>query len=205
MYSVKGFVLQMPRSYKRKTAKASWSIQDLKNAIAAVRNGTSVRNSGIKYGVPEATLRRRIKINNEDKEGILGRRPTFSDEQELELTHHILKLSNIFYGLTPYELRQVAYNYAEANSIPNNFSKQKRLAGKDWYQLFLKRHPEISLRKPERTNLNRINDFNEESLKLYFDNLENAFERYTSTQNKVLYVDKNRITTVQKPPKQLAK
>ena len=193
----------MPRTYIRITDRASWTTHDLQNAITAVRNGSSIRKSVMQYGIPEATLRRKIKLNDDIKESNLGRPPVFSEEQECELANHVLKLANLFYGMTPYDLRKVAYNYAEANNIPNDFNKQKKLAGKDWYYLFLKRHPEISLRKPEGTSINRITAFNEESLKLYFDNLENVFEKYKFKENKVFNVDESRITTVQKPPKQL--
>lgn len=115
----------MPRTYIRITDRASWTTHDLQNAITAVRNGSSIRKSGMQYGIPEATLRRKIKLNDDIKESNLGRPPVFSEEQECELANHVLKLANLFYGMTPYDLRKVAYNYAEANNIPNDFNKQK--------------------------------------------------------------------------------
>lgn len=92
----------MPRTYTRKTERASWTTHDLRDAINAVHNGSSIRQSGIKYSIPEATLRRKMKLNMEASESTLGRPPVFSPEQELELANHVLKLAKLFYGMTPY-------------------------------------------------------------------------------------------------------
>jgi hypothetical protein len=94
------------------------------------------------------------------KSAQLGRKSTFSEEQERELADYVLQLSNMFYGLTPCELRRLAYVFSEANSIKHNFNKSSKQAGNDWLALFLKRNPRISLRKPEGTSINRTNFFN---------------------------------------------
>lgn len=51
-------------------------------------------------------------------------------------------MDNLFYGLTPLQVRRVAFAYAEANNVHNNFSKESCLAGKDWlYGFFQKESP----------------------------------------------------------------
>jgi hypothetical protein len=78
----------------------------------------------------------------------------------------------MFYGLTPCELRRLAYNFAEAKSMTHNFNKSSKQARKDWLALFLKRNPRISLRKPKGTSINRISSFHHGAVRRYFDNLE---------------------------------
>ena len=81
---------------------------------------------------------------------------------------HVIRLAKLFYGMTPLTLRKVAYDFATKNGIKHVFNKEKQLAGKDWLYLFIKRNPQISLRQPEGTSLNRISSFNAEEVKLFF-------------------------------------
>ncbi|KZS20624.1 Cytochrome c oxidase subunit IV-like protein [Daphnia magna] len=78
----------------------------------------------------------------------------FSVDEEAELVAYIKKVSDIYFGLIPIEVRKVAYNYADhlklkiLGSWETNFT-----AGKDWLESFIKRNPIISIRKPEANAL----------------------------------------------------
>jgi hypothetical protein len=135
----------MPRTYIRKTEKSKWTEEDLKTAIAAIQSGRKIREVGRSYNIPEATLRDKLKTNINTKVK-LERKPVFSNEQEAVIKSHVIKLANMFFGITPIELRRLAYQFAEANNIKHRFDKELNMAGHDWLELFLKRHPEISLR-----------------------------------------------------------
>ncbi|CAH2018479.1 unnamed protein product, partial [Acanthoscelides obtectus] len=52
-----------------------------------------------------------------------------------------------FYGLTSQDVRRMAYELAARNKIKHPFSPSGA-AGRAWIDLFLKRHPELSIRKP---------------------------------------------------------
>ncbi|KAJ4430341.1 hypothetical protein ANN_22557 [Periplaneta americana] len=154
------FSLQMPRNRLRSTDKAKWTKDDIEKAIKAVNDGRSVKSASKMFNIPRTTLRDRLKASNTEKPA-LGRKPLFSEEQEKELRDHLLLLSKLFYGFSITELRRLAFDLAEANKIPHSFNRVTKLAGPDWVYGFLKRNPEISLRKPEATSLNRISAFNE--------------------------------------------
>ncbi|GFR94766.1 jerky protein homolog-like [Elysia marginata] len=64
------------------------------------------------------------------------------------------------YGLTAETIRQMAYISAEKHGIPNRFSEDKRMAGKDWLAGFLKRHRNLSTRTPESISLALLTGFN---------------------------------------------
>lgn len=104
----------------------------------------------------------------------------------------------MFYGLTPNELRKLAYEFAEQNNIKNIFNKEKKVAGYDWLCLFTKRNPGFKLREPDNTSINRICAFNKEEVKLFYDNLKKVFENQTFPRNRINNVDETGISNVQK-------
>jgi hypothetical protein len=64
----------------------------------------------------------------------------------------------------PTESRRIAYEFVERNGKKNTFSKECRLADKNWLYGSVKRHPALSLRKPETTSINRVLAFNREEV-----------------------------------------
>ena len=146
------------------TTRDTYTNDQLRNGTHAVEFGMLIRAAGRDFGFAESTIRLRMKTG----------KPTFTQEQEL--ADYILKVANLYYGLTPLELRKIAYEFAEKNSIPNNFCKTTKLAGKDWLPLFMKQNPRISLRKSKGTSFNQINAFDQESVMLFFNNLEKVME-----------------------------
>ncbi|KAJ8983067.1 hypothetical protein NQ317_007109 [Molorchus minor] len=197
---------QMPRKYQRKTEKGKWTAEQLRNAITEISNGCSIRSAGKEHGIPESTIRKKLKLSEEERYQpmCLGGVVTFTMRQEQELADHVIKLAKMFHGLNPIQLRKLAYQYAEANNVCHKFNKERKLAGKDWYYNFMERHPNITLRKPEATSVNRIKAFNQESVKLFFSNLELVYDKYKFTPDNIFNVDETGITVVQKPVKCLA-
>lgn len=188
----------MPRRYTRKTQINSYSEDVLQTALNAIRNdGRKIREVGRSYNIPESTLRKKLKLN-ELKISRLGRKSIFPAEVETDLKDYVLKLAKLFYGLTPRRLRQLAFKYAEENNIAHNFNRESHLAGKDWLYGFLKRNPDVRLRQPEGTSLNRIAAFNADELKLFFSNLEKVMGKFNFPANRIFNMDETGITTVQK-------
>lgn len=200
------FALQMPYSkYQRKTNRSSWSDEDMRRAVKAVEKGThSIRQAAKSHGVPYATLCDRLKNRYPNKKVKLGRKPVFTEKQETELATYVLKLTNMFYGLTPSSIKQIAFEYAVANKIRHNFNPEKKTCGKDWLRGFLLRNPQISLRRPEPTSLNRVLAFNRQDVNLFYDNLEEVVEKYKFEPHRIFNVDETGISGVHKPSRILA-
>lgn len=187
----------MPRTYTRKTQKNSWDSAKLQTALSEIAKGRKIREVGRAFNIPESTLRKQRK-SEQIKATRLGRKSVFSPEIELQLKEYILTLAKLFYGLTPIVLRRLAFRYAEKHNIKHNFSIEKQAAGKDWLYGFVKRNPEVSLRQPEGTSINRIASFNAEATKKFFANLKNLMDKYKFPPNKVFNMDETGITVVQK-------
>lgn len=56
------------------------------------------------------------------------------------------------------------------------------MAGIDWMKSYMKRHPNLSLQRPENTSLARSTAFNAENVDKFFKNYLDVMARYKSTQ-----------------------
>jgi len=146
-------------------------------------------------GIPYSTLKDRLKTKNTSS-ARYGRFSTFTLAQENELANHCIYLAKMFYGLSPIDLRKAAYEFAVSNNIKNKFNEEKKMAGKDWLQAFLKRHPELSIRKPEATSIARISGFNKDAVQLFFSNLNEVYQKYSFQPDRIYNVDETGISTV---------
>lgn len=193
------------RNYKRKSNQNAWSEASMKAAIRSVRSQELSQNAAARqFNVPVATLNRRIKAGKDEEEGSrkkLGRFTTiFSGEQEIELCNHVLQLEKRFFGVSTFELRSLAYQYAVQNKIRNNFNDETKLAGTDWMYGFIRRNPRISLRTPENTSAARASGFNKVSVKAFFDLLGSLLDKYKFKPSRIYNCDETGITTVPNKP-----
>ena len=94
------------------------------------------------------------------------------------LKDYFIKTLKIYHGFSAKSARELAYQFAiKANkSFPFNWEKNKS-SGKIGFLVFLKRFPELSLRKPEATSLARATLFNKTNLSSFFDKLEDCLKR----------------------------
>ncbi|XP_077286031.1 uncharacterized protein LOC143911145 [Arctopsyche grandis] len=80
-----------------------------------------------------------------------------------------------------------------------------KMAGIDWLYGYRKRHPELTLRKPEPCSLSRARSFHKHNVKTFFDNL-GVMKRHPGFADgtRVYNLDETGTTTVQKPKKVIA-
>ena len=124
----------------------------------------------------------------------------FSEEDETVLTSYLLKASAVFFGLTPLEVRKLAYQWAVKKNIkvPQKWLETE-VAGVEWFSGFLKRNPELSIRSPQPTSLSRATSLNRANVKDYFDKLTGVLDRHKIEPSRIWNIDETGCTTVQKP------
>ena len=122
----------------------------------------------------------------------------FSEAQESELESYIKKAADIYFGLSPKDVRVLAFQCAKEFNIkmPSTW-EEKECAESDWLNGFLRRHPSLSIRVPEPTSLARATSFNRENVKNFFDKLAEVMVRYKFTPNDIWNVDETGVSTVQ--------
>ena len=78
----------------------------------------------------------------------------------------------MLFGLSCDSLRKLAYDAAQANGLTVPFNDDKSKACKDWLYGFLSRHADLSLKKPEVTNLSRATGFSKVQVELFYSKLQ---------------------------------
>ena len=152
------------------------------------------------YGVPKSTLSRHTAGKNkiaDDDVKFHGHAFTFTKELEAELVQHCLQLESMYFGLRVDDLRRLAFDLAEANSLHHSFNQKNRMAGKKWYYSFMKRHPELSLREPESTSMARAQGFNKERVHAFFQLLAKVYDEEKLTPDRLFNMDETSLSTVQ--------
>lgn len=91
----------------------------------------------------------------------------------------------------------MVYNLAVKNNILHTFSDEKKMAGKDWIAGFKKRHPNITLRRPEATSLARSQGFNKVNVKKFFDILKTVLDEHQFPAHRIFNCDETGLLTVQ--------
>lgn len=125
------------------------------------------------YQIPRKTLERCFKQNN-DKKGPMGPSSLFGRENENKLANHIKSMQAKGFPLTIGDVRKIAYQLAEQLHLKHRFYKKTEKAGYDFVKLFLRRHPDITIRKSEGVSLARSNAMNRREVDAYFNLLENV-------------------------------
>lgn len=200
------------RTYKKKTDRGSTSKEDMEEALnRVVQNKESIRSVAKALDICHVTLFRyvkkadvseaRIKLNSVG----YNRSPVFNDQQSASLVQYLKNASKIYFGLTPKEVRKLAYECALHYDIkiPNSW-KQNKCAGEDWLTNFLKKNRELSIRTPEPTSLQRATNFNKVNVSLFFDKLAYVRDKYGFTASQIWNLDETGVTTVQKVSKVIA-
>ncbi|XP_043474300.1 MFS-type transporter clz9-like [Leptopilina heterotoma] len=124
----------------------------------------------------------------------------FSSEEEEVIEEYMLHSSDIYYGLSEIEGRELAYQFSKKlnKKIPISWEKNK-IAGRDWFKNFMQRHKKLSMRKPEATSLARASAFNKTNVNLFFDLYEKVSEKITFEPQNIWNLDETGLTTVHKP------
>ncbi|KAJ8876416.1 hypothetical protein PR048_020861 [Dryococelus australis] len=106
-------------------------------------------------------------------------------------------MDSLFYGLTRRDVRLMAYQLAIKNNISNPFGAS-RIAGENWLKRFLRRHKDrLSIQRPTGTYDSRVSGFNRDKVKVFYDNLDELFDKHHFPADRVFNVDETGLSIVQ--------
>src|SRR5678816_2470279 len=196
----------MVRVYKRKSERGEYGEERLATALEALSQGMPLIQASREMGIPARTLRRH-RDHHTTMPGVLKlgcHTPVLSVALESELCNHIKYMEKALYGLTPRDVRRLAFDMAEAAGIDHRFCRKSQMAGKDWLSGFFSRYPDLSIRAPQGTNLSRAVAFNRPKVKQFFDVYRQLLVDVPCTPSRIWNMDETGITNVQRPGKIIA-
>ncbi|XP_071577142.1 uncharacterized protein [Temnothorax nylanderi] len=121
-------------------------------------------------------------------------------ETEKTLVEYLVHCNDMYFGLSAKETRGLAFDLANKLNLKVPASwEAARMAGEDWLSSFLKRHPMLSIRKPEATSLARATSFNRTNVERFFALLRSLMEKHHFQAHCIWNMDETGITTVQTP------
>jgi hypothetical protein len=94
---MKCFLHRCHASRREEPPEASWSQEQQKAALAAVKSGRKIWEIGPQLDIHKATLRKRLKLNLTSGPE-MGHKTISTEEQEWGLCDHLLQLSDMFWG-----------------------------------------------------------------------------------------------------------
>lgn len=163
----------MVRKYKRKIGARSYlnyTKETLEKALKEIDNGKSLCSVSKKYKIPKGTLSSKRNGTNTKKPGGQCR---LTEECEILIARMISVLTNWRAPLTSLDVRYIVKGYLDKRNIMDSKFKDN-LPGRDWVQSFMKRH-KLTRRMADNVKRTRA-EVNQETLDVYFDNLEKELE-----------------------------
>ena len=148
----------------KKTSKNQYTDESIRNAINAVSRGVSVRAASKQYHIPFSTLRCKYKgIYPIGKKS--GPQTILTNNEEARLVQWILFVGSKGFPLTKNMLLDSVALLIKQLKRENPFNGGR--PGRHWFEGFLKRHPELSIRTPQNLNQRRAN-LTEEQLRGWY-------------------------------------
>ncbi|CAC5404762.1 unnamed protein product [Mytilus coruscus] len=130
----------------------NYALEDIKNAVQMVENKSMSIRSASQYNVPKTTII--DKLNGRSSlQARSGPNPVLYDSEEEMLVHWVIDMAKIGYGQTKQQLLYTVKTILDHDGRKTPF--KDNLPGKDWLYAFMKRHPEISTRTPQKLGKER--------------------------------------------------
>lgn len=196
----------MPRARIRKTERSpSKNLLEQATKLVLDQN-ISEREAARQFEICHVTLHRYIKkiksgIENPNV-GYNSHNKVLPEEDELAFCEYIRNSADLYYGLTPTDIRSLSYEFCIKKNlkVPEQWHITK-MASRDWFSNFMKRNSTLSIRVPEATSHARAVNFNRVNVDKFFDNLARVMERDRFEPANIYNLDETGVTTVQKPSK----
>ena len=185
-----------PRKYRQ------WCEESMLGALNAVSEGTmGINRAATEFGVPRTTLKDRIagRVTHGSKS---GRKPYLTHSEEKELYDYLILCASIGY---PKRRDDVIGIVRKTLQNKSGFPVDD-FRGKGWWLRFMKRWPDLVLRKGDALAQPRANAVNATNLKNYYILLEKTLKDNDlfNCPNKIFNMDESGLPLDHKPSKVIA-
>ncbi|CAH2097857.1 unnamed protein product [Euphydryas editha] len=141
-------------SKKKKIKRLNYNQDNVKKALKAVKEtGISLRKAAAAFGIPVATLARKNNLDPEKTKSKTGPGTVLSNDEEDSIAKWVLHRAEIGAPVTKSELLDNVQKYVKTIEKKTPFTDDR--PSRHWWESFRKRHPELSIRKPQQLSATR--------------------------------------------------
>lgn len=167
----------MPRKYIRKKPLPEYSLNDVQNAVKEIQSGATYRDMENKYKIPRSVLNRYTK--GQSPKLRTGGRSVLSNKEEELLQECLIARSIMGFPCDKEELFRLVQEYIKINNLKTPFTDGR--PGSDWYYAYMRRHPKLSLKKPEQLQKARIISRDPFVVYNFYDMVEDVYKQCNIT------------------------
>ena len=193
------------RSHKqnKSTKRKLWADECMINAVKSVENGKGLREAARLYNVPVETLRRRV-TGAVDIVCRPGPPTVLTEDEEQRLAVYIAEMGQMGFCLGKEDVLRLAYRIVDKSGRKHPFTDG--VAGRAWFDGFMKRHPKLTIRTPQPLSYNRAMCANKETVSDFFAKLGGVYGRLNllSKPMQIFNIDETGVSVVHKPGKVVA-
>lgn len=124
--------------------RKKYTSENLVSALDAVKKGMSKKLTSKTFNVPRGTIQSRLR---KPRKNLPGPNPILSVEEETLLVNWIIECCRKGFPKRKSDLQLSVANFLKKAGRDNPFKDD--IPGKKWYDLFMRRHPELSERTAE--------------------------------------------------------
>lgn len=168
----------MPNECIKKTNRSFVSQKMYEMAYQEIKSKrTSIRVAASSYNFNHVSLFQFVKKKKAFVANLIDNPPSigyvkqmiFTEEGENISYQYILTCAAANYGLKTKETRKLAFRLVKEHNkkFPKSW-EENEMTGEVWFQLFMKRHPNLSLKLPQPTSIARATSFNKTNVNLFF-------------------------------------
>ena len=174
--------------------------QDLENAVKAVETGDSIRQASAKYGILRSTIGDCISGRFDIKKPVVhGSPPAIPFATENKIVASVKMAAKMCVGLSRKQILTRTYILCKRIKMQTSYPNFK--AGKDWWEGVKRRHPEITLRKPEKLSTVRARMLNPVVVENYFNDLERVISELGVSETEIWNCDETGLNFEHNPPR----
>ena len=181
-----------------------WSVESMAAAMDSVlKENKGLREAACLYNIPTETLRRHVSgtVSLHCKPGPAT---VLTEEEEEKIANYLVQMADMGFGVTREGIMGIAYSIVEKSERSHPF--KNGTAGRAWFEGFMRRHPNLTIRSPQPLSYCRALCSNHDILSDFFGKLGALYGRLNLVNRpmQIFNSDETGVSVVYKPGKVVA-
>ncbi|GIY91556.1 DDE-1 domain-containing protein [Caerostris extrusa] len=169
---------------KRQYRCTTYTAEAMRLAFQSVRSGQYTgRRAAAEFNVPYGTLNKKLSGRAPVEAHGAGRPIEITVKNEQKFAERLAISGNYGYGYSRNEIKELVAEFVKQEDIKTRWTDGK--PGYEWLKNFLKRHPEVKVRKDEHFTHKRLEGVDPFSVYRFYDDLERLYQNEKLTDSNI--------------------